>query len=1213
MTEAAAISPPPEQLLETAAQLYRAGNIDGAGALLDQALAIDAGNADALHLQGCVALYRNDLAGAESSMRRAFELAPKKAEFIGDLGVVLFRMGRKTEALECFGSAYRLNPRGAIFARNAAEIFQMHWNPLAAAEWMERAAAVAGDQAEVLAQLGGMYRDLGRPTEAVACLTRALEVNPDELGVRLRRAVARLAVCYANEEEARRARQRYAQDLEDLERRAENASQELLAAAAPSVGSMTTFYLPYQGEDDRELQERYGRLVTKIIHARYPELAARPPLPAAKRGQPIRVGILSAWLYSSHSNWKMPIRGWIENLDPSRFQLYGYHVGHRDYPGIDEIKEKFQGRYANCAEMEIADVAARVRADALHVLIYPEIGMWPRVSQLAAFRLAPIQCSSWGHPETSGLSTIDYFLSSELMEPEDGDRYYSEALIRLPKLSICYTPPEVDRVERKRTDFGLDENSVLYFCAQSLFKYLPQHDFVFVEIAKRVANAQFVFLGDFFSPEQSARVKRRIEQALAAAGLDASRKVVMMSTRLPVEQFHALARLCDVYLDSLGWSGCNSAMEAMQNGLPVATLPGRFMRGRHTYAFLKLMGLEQLIVSTEAEYIDLMARLGNDPAFRAQMNQEIGKALPRLQGDLDCVRGLAEFLKTAVKHRRAEEKRPGAEPAGGKETPLLQRLERQIVQTLGEHIPKGRRVALVDFPETIDCGSLAAWAGELALLARLESPPAYQCSARNYDRDAMREALSKDGLVLVHGGGAVTDDSSRALREAVLREFPGHEAIVLPGALEFSTDDALRSFASACNRGKRAGPGRVTLCVRDEAEMQLAKTHFARCQLLMIPDLTFALGRQPRMASPSLEILWIARTDEHSAYEKGAAIRQLHARAMQDAIARVDGFPVTAQMPLCAGENVHVGDWAEFRFSDEESAKAYASLPFQRKAILQFAWGKLILSMARTVITDRLQVHIQCLLLGIPHVLLDERRGALRRYYEKWTHASPLVRFADNPEQAISIAREWAAAYRVTGEDRNPAPAIEAVVRTGLARNTAQELAAIAEACAAVEQAGVPGLFVQAGCEAEGTALVIARTKARGRRFRAFADAYHDPEVQARIRENLARLGVISAADGMEFILGVSADTMRIREPIAFAHIGQDRLDSLPLCMERLIPMLSPGAIVLIDGYVDNEIRQQPIMNFFVGLEDDFKFEILPTGQLRIRRRTAQLEHASDA
>src|SRR4029077_2902951 len=71
-------------------------------------------------------------------------------------------------------------------------------------------------------------------------------------------------------------------------------------------------------------------------------------------------------------------------------------------------------------------VCRAILADNLHVLMFLDIGMLPLMTQLAALRLAPVQCSTWGHPVTSGLPTVDYFLSSHLMEPEDGQAHYTE-------------------------------------------------------------------------------------------------------------------------------------------------------------------------------------------------------------------------------------------------------------------------------------------------------------------------------------------------------------------------------------------------------------------------------------------------------------------------------------------------------------------------------------------------------------------------------------------------------------------------------------------------------------------------------------------------------------------------------------------------------------------------------------------------------------------
>ena len=120
--------------------------------------------------------------------------------------------------------------------------------------------------------------------------------------------------------------------------------------------------------------------------------------------------------------------------------------------------------------------------------------MDPVSAQLAAQRLASVQCNSWGHPDTSGFPTLDYYLSSDLMEPGNGQEHYTERLVRLPNLSIYYDEPAAPAVTLRREDLGLRAEATVYWCGQSLFKYLPQYDEVFPRIAREVGDCQFVFV-----------------------------------------------------------------------------------------------------------------------------------------------------------------------------------------------------------------------------------------------------------------------------------------------------------------------------------------------------------------------------------------------------------------------------------------------------------------------------------------------------------------------------------------------------------------------------------------------------------------------------------------------------------------------------------------------------------------------------------------------
>src|SRR5262249_14263511 len=156
------------------------------------------------------------------------------------------------------------------------------------------------------------------------------------------------------------------------------------------------FYLPYQGENDRELQTLYGSIVCQALRARY----AMPALPAAPApDEPIRLGIVSGF-FRQHSNWKIPIRGWLEMLDRTRFHVSGYYTASerdRETEAAEALCDRFvQG------PVSLDRWRAKILDDAPHVLLFPEIGMDKVTAQLAGQRLAPVQCTSWGHPVTSG-------------------------------------------------------------------------------------------------------------------------------------------------------------------------------------------------------------------------------------------------------------------------------------------------------------------------------------------------------------------------------------------------------------------------------------------------------------------------------------------------------------------------------------------------------------------------------------------------------------------------------------------------------------------------------------------------------------------------------------------------------------------------------------------------------------------------------------------
>src|SRR5690606_37861875 len=131
-----------------------------------------------------------------------------------------------------------------------------------------------------------------------------------------------------------------------------------------------------------------------------------------------------------------------------------------------------------------------------------------------------------------------------MIEPTEGDSHYSEQLVRLPNFAFHYEPLKLNPVTVSRADIGLRPGAVAYWCAQTLFKYLPQYDDVFPRIAREVGDCQFVFIRHF-TDGVTDMFRGRLQRAFAAAGLDFDKHCLIMQ-QVDMSRFGASAAQCDL-------------------------------------------------------------------------------------------------------------------------------------------------------------------------------------------------------------------------------------------------------------------------------------------------------------------------------------------------------------------------------------------------------------------------------------------------------------------------------------------------------------------------------------------------------------------------------------------------------------------------------------------------------------------------------------------
>jgi protein O-GlcNAc transferase len=259
---------------------------------------------------------------------------------------------------------------------------------------------------------------------------------------------------------------------------------------------------------------------------------------------------------------------------------------------------------------------------------------------LAFSRLAPVQCTTWGHPETTGLNTIDYFVSSDLMELPEADSHYSEKLVRLPSLSLVFHRSDLSESPNfGRAELGLDPAARLYACPQSIYKFHPEFDEALAGILRRDPGGQIVLIRWAY-PHADELLKQRLARTMP----DVADRIVFI-TRLQQPAFLRFLTLIDVLLDPFPYGGGNSSLEGFSFGVPVVTLPTPLLRGRITQAFCRRLGISHCIAKDVADYIEIALRLGTNADYRNQVRQQILAGHSRLFEDLSAVRDWEAFFR----------------------------------------------------------------------------------------------------------------------------------------------------------------------------------------------------------------------------------------------------------------------------------------------------------------------------------------------------------------------------------------------------------------------------------------------------------------------------------------------------------------------------------------------------------------------------------------
>ena len=600
---------------------------------------------------------------------------PDEADGWSNLAMALNNIGELGRAQICADKAVEMRPgSSAILAARAAVEFGEGQIETAIDTYRE-AIALPGPSTQTYCAFANALWTSGRCDEALNYLRQSVAIDDNYAIAHWKLSMSECRSYYNDTAEIEASRQAFSDSVENLQRwfRAVRRPE-----AYRAVGSTQPFYLAYHPFNNRDLLTRYGKLCSELMAS----MPFEAPLTQNDQGRTtrnpsaterkMRIGIASAHI-RNHSVWNAITKGWVRHLDKARFDIFLFQLGRIN----DEETVQARREVAHFEEGPKTDQEwARAISDAqLDALIYPEIGMDALTTQLASLRLSPVQAATWGHPETTGLPTIDLYLSADGLEPPDADGNYSERLVRLPNLGVCVEPLMPAIAVPALRLLGLPSDEPLLLCPGTPPKYSPVYDHVWARIAKGLqagsrkrgwarftgglrgkGSGRLVFFrsNNVFMDEL---LTQRLRRAFEVENLDFDAHASMIP-HLDRPRFFGLMQRAALLLDTVGFSGFNNALQAIEAGLPVLAREGTFMRGRLASGIMRRMELTELVATTDESFIEAAVDLAGNVSRREELREEIASRRKILFHDTEAVRALERCLIEAIDRSR------GLVPAG---------------------------------------------------------------------------------------------------------------------------------------------------------------------------------------------------------------------------------------------------------------------------------------------------------------------------------------------------------------------------------------------------------------------------------------------------------------------------------------------------------------------------------------------------------------------
>jgi predicted O-linked N-acetylglucosamine transferase (SPINDLY family) len=604
----------------------KSNRIHRAGEWYGSVLEIDPDNFAALCNYGSVMLAEKKFNDAEAHFREAIRVNSEKKQLLTSLGTALFEQKRYDEAAECFKDAIAGGVSDITSGIALLRALLMGGKCDQAKELIDTISIQFPGSPQLYNATGNAYRECGNETIARDYYVKALQLQPDyseahyNLGCILRQwnSLDEAMSCFKN---AVRFDPRnitaiidYGETLQimgqcdDAERQFTNAlSIDSNCAIAWDNLLVSMLYNPrYSGEQVCAAHTDWGRAITQQVHLEKRAHTLRGD------DQPIRIG------YVSPDFCKHPAAQILEQIvklhDRTRFTVYCYAQIRYD----DEKTSMFRtncDQWRDITSMSDDDSVELIRKDQIDILVDCAGHMAGNRLGIFARHSAPVQISGFGYPATTGLPSIDYYITDAICEPVDRTERSVEKYLRMDNGFFTWIPP-VDAPDCAPLPF-LKNKFVTFGSLHTTARLNWEVVRLWADLMNKCDNSRIIL----FRTTLTDSITRCLVQWFEEGRVDRER--ITFSKTVPSGHYLSIYDQIDLSLDTFPWSGHITACESLWMGVPVITFKGDTHASNMVSSLMNRIGLGDFVADSKNAVNDIARSFIDKPEYLQDLRRSM--------------------------------------------------------------------------------------------------------------------------------------------------------------------------------------------------------------------------------------------------------------------------------------------------------------------------------------------------------------------------------------------------------------------------------------------------------------------------------------------------------------------------------------------------------------------------------------------------------------